>query len=562
MFENYLNSKITKNTIVLFSVLYIFIVFFSGWNCDDAYHSYVMAQNLINGGGLVYNYGYRVNASTCPFFTLLVAFFYLFIKDVYLIGILIGTIFSSLACYVIFKNFCKINIQLIIAFFCLILCHSYHSFTTSGLENSALYLFVTLIVSIFLKRKEFLIKDMLVIYFYASMLIGFRLDNVLIISPILIFVFYKTKASVYKRLAFVFIGLIPFMAWELFSLWYYGFPFPNTAYAKLNTGIPKIEYIQRGIDYVIRSFLADLVLLLVVAGFMFATVIQKKFKSFILLTGIVLYICYVIYIGGDFMVGRHLSVIYVVSLIGLLYIFSDELPVNKNKMLLNYIFWGVTGLAIVYNFCSYTFNQKYLYIHDDYLCARETSITDEKAFYYKFNIFQYLKQCYFRAYLFSDVESCDDFLQKYGLNNYAGITNMYISTYNDRQLYINSFVSGKTTFYLKQYNTNIYVDDYIGLADEFRSRLPTYVQKYWRVGHIQRTIPAGYLETILYGSNRLKDDKLRQYYDILQKIVSGDLFDSERLIYIIKINLGYYDYLTDDYKPDPNLERKDFVHCD
>jgi arabinofuranosyltransferase len=33
------------------------------------------------------------------------------------------------------------------------------------------------------------------------------------------------------------LGLVPAAAWTLFALAYFGFPFPNTAYAKLATGI-------------------------------------------------------------------------------------------------------------------------------------------------------------------------------------------------------------------------------------------------------------------------------------------------------------------------------------
>ena len=152
MVANYLERKTTKSTVIVFSFLYMFAVFSSGWNCDDAYHSYVMAQNLVNGHGFVYNYGYRVNASTCPFFTLLVALFHLFINDVYLIGIVIGTIFSTLTGFILFRYFCKNNLSVIFAFFSLILCHSYHSFTTSGLENSALYFVVSVIIAIFLHK--------------------------------------------------------------------------------------------------------------------------------------------------------------------------------------------------------------------------------------------------------------------------------------------------------------------------------------------------------------------------------------------------------------------------
>ena len=53
------------------------------------------------------------------------------------------------------------------------------------------------------------------------------------------------------------IGFVPVVAWELFSLFYYGFPFPNTAYAKLKTGIPASELTRQGILYLQDSIARD-----------------------------------------------------------------------------------------------------------------------------------------------------------------------------------------------------------------------------------------------------------------------------------------------------------------
>jgi hypothetical protein len=59
-----------------FCIVFFFIfVLLNGWQCDDAYHSHVMSRNLAEGFGLVYNVGERVSASTCPLWTLIVAFF-------------------------------------------------------------------------------------------------------------------------------------------------------------------------------------------------------------------------------------------------------------------------------------------------------------------------------------------------------------------------------------------------------------------------------------------------------------------------------------------------------
>ena len=42
------------------------------------------------------------------------------------------------------------------------------------------------------------------------------------------------------------LGLLPLVAWEIFSIIYYGFPFPNTACSKIKTGIPEPELLQQG----------------------------------------------------------------------------------------------------------------------------------------------------------------------------------------------------------------------------------------------------------------------------------------------------------------------------
>ena len=50
---------------------------------------------------------------------------------------------------------------------------------------------------------------------------------------------------------------VPASLWELFSLYYYGFPFPNTYYAKQYTGIPLEIYIRQGLNYITSFLLFD-----------------------------------------------------------------------------------------------------------------------------------------------------------------------------------------------------------------------------------------------------------------------------------------------------------------
>lgn len=180
----------TAPVLYVLSIVFAVIVFSVAWICDDAYHSFIMAQNLLDGNGFVYNIGYRVNASTCPFFTLLTALAYLPIRDMYLTGIVLGTIFSFLTIYVLLKNICKNDFERIILTVCLISSYSFMSFTTSGLENSALYFLVAVFSVIYLKNVEMTLRTLFVLSIILSFLLGTRMDNILIVAPMFLHSFF------------------------------------------------------------------------------------------------------------------------------------------------------------------------------------------------------------------------------------------------------------------------------------------------------------------------------------------------------------------------------------
>ena len=104
----------------------------------------------------------------------------------------------------------------------------------------------------------------------------------------------------------------------------------------------------------------------------------------------------------------------------------------------------------------------------------------------------------------------------------------------------------------------IHIIDPMALADPLLSKLPSteywLIHKYkfnsikkWRIGHFARKIPTGYLETVKTGKNELKDKGLREYYDKLSSVISGNLFSINRIKEIIDFNLGKYDYLLKSY---------------
>jgi arabinofuranosyltransferase len=114
----------------------------------------------------------------------------------------------------------------------------------------------------------------------------------------------ETPRALVKAIA---IGAMPAVAWTLFSLYYYGFPFPNTAYAKLGAGIPINERVIQGGKYLLDSAMRDYVTLpFVIVGMVIGFRGSRPDKA--LAGGSLFYLAFVISTGGDFMSGRFLTV--------------------------------------------------------------------------------------------------------------------------------------------------------------------------------------------------------------------------------------------------------------
>ena len=104
------NLKLYRNIgFIICIAVYIFLA----WHSDDAYHAYIMAKNLVEGNGFVYNVGERVNASTCPLFTLCVAAVYCICRNMFISGLAVGILFSALAIYIVLYKVTRTKQQII-----------------------------------------------------------------------------------------------------------------------------------------------------------------------------------------------------------------------------------------------------------------------------------------------------------------------------------------------------------------------------------------------------------------------------------------------------------------
>ena len=103
----------------------------------------------------------------------------------------------------------------------------------------------------------------------------------------------------------------PLAAWSVFATIWYGFPLPNTAYAKLDTGISAFVLVRQGVRYVLHTAGWDALVVAGLGGFVWWA--RRERGEWPWLVAVLLQLAYVVRVGGDFMQGRFLAGIFLVA---------------------------------------------------------------------------------------------------------------------------------------------------------------------------------------------------------------------------------------------------------
>jgi len=512
---------------------FLIIVIFSSWMCDDAYHGFVMAKHLIEGNGFVYNIGERVNAATNPLFILVVAGMDALSGSMYASATIVSILFSVLAVVFLLTGFCNNKIQIAEAFVLLCSCKSFMTYTTSGLENCLLFFLSSIIMYIVLKNDVFDKKQLLYLALLFSAVAMTRMDNALIYAPLTVYIFiFKRKNVGFIKGSFIGLtGLMPFLLWEVFSLFYYGSFLPNTAYIKLNTGISSAVYIERGLEYFGMTFLNDMPVILLPVAVIILCLGIKDNKYRLIAAGMIFYLLYLVRIGGDFMLGRHFTVLYFISSFVMMQVQTDKGYQGTQSEKRNGII--ITGVFAAIAICSLMLGQIYgkQFLWRQYR-ATKAGVADEREFYYPHTALMtninsklvYNKMVVRNIWDEEDIDKIREENRKRALLDWAAGIKVY-------------------------YNSDLYLQDPIGLGDPLLSKLPAaeIPEESFRVGHMYRDIPEGYVESIENNDNEISDPALHEYYDKILLITRGSLFDENRIKTIIGMLKGEYDYLLKNY---------------
>ncbi len=480
----------------------------SAWVCDDSFITLRTVDNLVNGFGPRWNVAERVQTFTHPLWMLLLAGFYLFTREAYYTVLGISILIAAVAAGWLVARVARSTPGALLAVAVLILSKAHVDYSTSGLENPLTHLLLVLFASFYLPaegRKE----RPLALALIAGLLVLNRMDLLLLVAPALA---VALRALPWKRgVGVALVGFSPFLAWEAFALVYYGAPFPNSAYAKLATGIPRIDLIRQGGQYVIDSITVDPVTLTAIAAAAVLAVWKGHRRERILMAGAGLYLVYVLWIGGDFMSGRFFSAPLVVAAI----VLSRWRP-GRPRALVYVTAAAFVAVGLIIPVSPVRSGADYAEKRRGRAIGR-ARITDERAFYYA-------QTGLLRARPGAPMPDHDS--AREGREARAAGPQVV--------------VRGGVGFFGYHAGPDVHIVEPWAVTDPLLARLPVPLDEPWRIGHFTRTIPPGYVDSLRTGTNRIADPRIARLYSALVIVTRGPLVTAERLIEIWRLNTGVY----------------------
>lgn len=483
-------------------VFFAVVVLRTAWLGDDALITLRTILNLTHGYGLTYNLHERVQTFTHPLWLGLITTAYFVVGNIFYAAFAVSIATSLVVFGLVVRAACS-PAQLWIGAGVLLASRAFVDYSTSGLENplTALVAVGTLAWATREVRGR---RWLTGVWLGVSAAYLTRPDAVLLVLPVALWAALQIRQRKTAALA-VLLGLLPAALWTLFSLIYYGFAFPNTAYAKLAADIQINERIWQGLIYLLDSLNRDPVTLTAIGVSLIVVAMERSKEAWLGAAGVLVSLAYVVWIGGDFMSGRFLAAPVLVAVWLLV----------RAQRITHAEWWPVLGVLAMAAVAS-----PHLPLRSDRSfdgSVTQSGIVDERGVY--FQTWSLLKA---DRLSFAEPEwprwdgrtTPDYVLDTCGLMGADGLS----------------------------WGPRTYMLDECALADPLMARLPAIWKEEWRPGHYRRMVPEGYRESVQQDGNLLRDPRLAAYYGALRTIIRNpSLWSWDRLRTVWSMNRGHFD---------------------
>ena len=498
----------------LLLLLFAVVLLRTAWVCDDAFITLRTVDNFVEGRGLRWNVAERVQAYTHPLWLFLLSVPFSLVRNPITVPIVVGFLTSMLTLWWLARRVALTSGHAMLGLGMLLVSRAFVDYSTSGLENPLSHLLIIAGIWWTVTHPPGKDRDLFWLAVISGLALFNRLDLAALFAPALAWYWWQTPRR-WRGIGVVLLAFSPLILWELISLVYYGFPVPNTAYAKLDAGVALTQRVKQGFFYYANLVDTDPVTFAVILGGLGVTLMQRTWSLLPWALGSALYLLYIVYIGGDFMAGRFFTGPLLVSVALLM---RQSVLTDPARLV------AVGTVVVALGFAS---PSPTLLSDGDYgegLSGLDhRGIADERAIYFKSASLMHMNR---------EIELPSSQSAEWG-RGYAE-QNVGV-TYSSRIGYL-GFLAGPQTRILDVY----------ALADPLLSRMPPKEEEgTWRIGHVHRLAPVGYKATLLGGTPKFTDAGVAEFYRALTLITEGPLWSSKRFSAIWKMNTGGYDHLLD-----------------
>jgi arabinofuranosyltransferase len=502
------------------------------WLSEDAYIHFRSLEQLRAGHGAVWNLGERVQIYTCVAWFWLQAAVNLPLHNVFAATIGL-TVFLFVTLLALARRVYGDTPALWFLLVSFMLSKGFFDYTSAGHENILVYNVLLALYAAYRLTASSDPAPPRQLYLIAAMtgLVPLvRYDVLPLCVPPFAWLLWRGRHHWRRELVLIALAGLPLLLWTLASLVYYGLPFPNTAYAKLNHGLAAIPLLKRGLAYLYWNGRRDplTMLIIAVAPVVAFWKLQSWQRAFAL--GVVLYCLYLCKIGGDYLAGRFLSYPFLVAaLLAADWLQSLKMPRAAAWAALattTAYLWLISATPLL---TPWTYGrelntlERILPIGED---ARITGVLDARPTAYSTTL---------AAWWRNEPRAlcCSELGRREGEALHSGSEKVVVRG-----------AVGMAGYYA---GLNIHIVDCLALADPFLSHLPA--AQLYCAGHYPRYVPGGYLEHLRDGVTPISDPNLNQYYQPIEQLTrSRDLFSLRRLKTIVAFNLGRYEPLLEAYR--------------
>ncbi len=493
------NRETSRAILAALIFLTLVMVVRVAWISDDALITVRCILNMLHGYGPVFNIDERVQPFTHPLWFLCAA-----LGTKLLVSPLIALLALSMAAaatslWLLFFRLGEATAAGMAACVLLLLSKAFLDYSTSGLETPLTNVLILAVLASGMRRLRIGVRDEVSLCpLWFGLLYLNRADAVLLLLPFVGLVMARSFATRRALIVSLTIAAVPVAAWTMFSLLYYGFLVPNTAFAKLGGAIPRHERLLQGCIYMLDSLGRDAVTLpAILAAIVLG--LRRGLHGVAIALGMIAYLIYVVVIGGDQMSGRFLVAPLVVA--------AAQVAQTRGFAFRHLALGCCLVLLGLVNLPA-------TWLTDTQMSGTNvatTGIADERGIF--FHVFGLVRAK--RSYLNMPPWP----------RHLAAPTRVRVIECGG--LGVTGLAEGP----------GVHVADQCGLADPLLARLPAAPNSEWRIAHLKRDMPKGYRESLASDTNEIADLTIAKLYASIRLITRGPIFAPGRLQAILVMNL-------------------------